>query len=302
MKAIAKRAVLWLVLWCLIGTSVSAQQPTLPLKVSENGRYFVDQTDKPVFWLGTTQGELFHGFKLDDAKTFLAESSKKGFMVVQVKLMGGGDGTVPNAYGQKIWINDDPLMPNEAYFKNVDAVVQAARDNNMTVLITLYHQLCRKYITLDNARSWAKSVAQRYKDAPNVIWSMTPEAKQSTVAVVRELAAGLHEGDGGQRGAAGAPPRGKQRLVGNQQPPLLAGQEGLLENLHLDGAGRIQGLSPNRQHVPLGVVGVVSVGIVTARKIAVVGLPTNPQGSDQKTVLGGSFVRAFRHQNRLGRM
>ena len=182
----------------LVGASAPAQQTAWPLKVSPNGRYFVDHNGTPVFWLGTTQGELFHGFKLEDAKTFLAESSKTGFVVVQVKLMGGGDGTVPNAYGEKIWINDDSLMPNEAYFRNVDAVVEAARDNNMTILITLYHQLCRKYITLDKARSWAKRVAQRYKDAPNIIWSMTPEAKQSSVPILRELAAGLHEGDGGR--------------------------------------------------------------------------------------------------------
>ena len=40
-------------------------------------------------------------------------------------LMGVGDGTVPNVYGQRGWIDNNPLTPNEAYFKNVDAVVRA---------------------------------------------------------------------------------------------------------------------------------------------------------------------------------
>ncbi|OEU60510.1 MAG: hypothetical protein BBJ57_01665, partial [Desulfobacterales bacterium PC51MH44] len=107
-----------------------------------------------------------------------------------------GDGTQPNVYGQKPWINNDPLTPNEAYFKNVDSVIQTARDNDLVFSVTLYHQRYRKYITLKNARAWAKWLALRYKDVPNIVWSMTPEAKQEFVPILRELAAGLHEGDG----------------------------------------------------------------------------------------------------------
>jgi hypothetical protein len=61
----------------------------------------------------------------------------------------------------------------------------------------LYHQTCRKHITLDNARAWAKWLGQRYEETPNIVWSMTPEAKPEFVPILRELAAGLREGDGG---------------------------------------------------------------------------------------------------------
>jgi hypothetical protein len=37
----------------------AADEPVYPVKVSENGRYFVDQKGQPVFWLGTTQWQLF---------------------------------------------------------------------------------------------------------------------------------------------------------------------------------------------------------------------------------------------------
>ena len=198
MKPIMKKAVLWLALLFTIGSMASAQQTALPIKVSENGRYFVDQNGNPVFWLGTTQWELFHGFSQEDARTILEESRKNGFTFVQVKLMGGGDGTKPNVYGQKAWIDNDPLMPNEAYFRNVDAVIQMARDNNLVILPSIYHQSYRKYITLDKARRWAKWLAQRYKDAPNIVWTTTPEARQEFVPIIRELAAGLGEGDGGR--------------------------------------------------------------------------------------------------------
>jgi hypothetical protein len=61
----------------------------------------------------------------------------------------------------------------------------------------LNHQLYRNYITVNNARVWAKWVAERYKNVPAIVWLMVPEAKQEFVPVLRELAAGLHEGDGG---------------------------------------------------------------------------------------------------------
>ena len=113
-------------------------------------------------------------------------------------LLGVSDGTKPNVYGEKPWINDNPLTPNEAYFKNVDAVVKAARAENLTILMTMYHQSWRKFITAENARAWAKWVSARYKDAPNIVWTMTPQANEEFIPVIRELVAGLREGDGGR--------------------------------------------------------------------------------------------------------
>ena len=169
-----------------------------PVKVSENGRYFTDQKGTPLFWLGTTQWELFRRYPREDARTILESARDKGFAFVQVMLMGVGDGTKPNVYGEKPWINDDPLTPNEAYFQNVDAVTRIADENNVVISMTLYHQRYRHHITIENARAWAKWLAQRYGSVPTLVWSMTPEAKQEFVPVLRELAAGLREGDGGQ--------------------------------------------------------------------------------------------------------
>jgi hypothetical protein len=60
-----------------------------------------------------------------------------------------------------------------------------------------YHQTCRKRITVANARPWAKWLARRYKEVPNIVWTLIPEAKPEFVPILRELAAGLREGDGG---------------------------------------------------------------------------------------------------------
>jgi hypothetical protein len=178
-------------------TAVAAQRPAWPVKVSDNGRYFVDQKGQPVFWMGTTQWQLFREYTVEDARTILEKTADKGFVFAQVMLAGVGDGTKPNVYAQKPWLDDNPLTPNEAYFKNVDAVLKIAGENNVNISMTLYHQRYRQHITADNGRAWAKWLAQRYKDVPNIVWSMTPEAKPEFVPVLRELAAGLHEGDGG---------------------------------------------------------------------------------------------------------
>ncbi|MFZ2146623.1 MAG: DUF4038 domain-containing protein [Sedimentisphaerales bacterium] len=197
MKIMIKKVILWVQLLLIVTVSAVAEEPVFPIKVSENRRYFVDQNNNPVFWLGTTQWQIFREYNLDEVRTTLEKVKGNGFVFVQAMLMGVGDGTQPNVYGEKPWFNNDPLTPNEAYFKNVDSVIRIAQDNNLVFSVTLYHQRYRKYITLENARAWAKWLAQRYKDVPNIVWSMTPEAKQEFVPILRELAAGLHEGDGG---------------------------------------------------------------------------------------------------------
>jgi hypothetical protein len=189
---------LLLLLMLISAAGLPAEEAAYPVKVSENGRYLVDQNGKPVFWLGTTQWQIFREYTLEEARTTLDRIKANGFVFIQAMLMGVGDGTKPNVYGEKPWINDDPLTPNEAYFKNVDAVMQAARERDLIFSVTLYHQRYRQHITVKNGRAWAKWLATRYKDSPNIVWSMTPEAKQEFVPVLRELAAGLHEGDGGR--------------------------------------------------------------------------------------------------------
>jgi hypothetical protein len=181
-----------------VGSVASAGEPVFPVKVSENSRYIVDANGRPVFWLGTTQWEIFRGYTLEEANLILQRSGANGFVFVQAMLMGVGDGTKPNVHGQKPWINDDPLTPNEEYFKNVDAVLRLAGESHVAISMTLYHQRYRKAITLEKARAWAKWLARRYKDVPQIVWSMTPEARAEFVPILRELAAGLREGDGGR--------------------------------------------------------------------------------------------------------
>jgi hypothetical protein len=171
-----------------------------PIRVSQDGRYFVDQDGAPLFWLGDTQWELFLTFNEQDAASICENRKQKGFSVLQIMILGVGGGTKPNAHGEKPLVNDDPLTPNERYFARVDAVVAMADRKNLVCAIGIYHKTndYGRLITTANARRWAKWVGERYRRFPNVIWSMYPEAKQSYTPIVRELAAGLRDGDGGR--------------------------------------------------------------------------------------------------------
>jgi hypothetical protein len=167
------------------------------VRVGPNGRCFVDGQGAPFFWLGDTQWELFRTRPPEDAEAILQRRKEQGFTAVQVMITGVGDGSRPNAAGETPWVGHDPARPNEAYFRNVDRVVEAARRLGIVLVPGVYHQVQRAVITAANARQYARWVARRYADAPNVVWSMYPEAKPEFVPVAREVAAGLQEGDGG---------------------------------------------------------------------------------------------------------
>jgi hypothetical protein len=176
-----------------------------PIQVSPNGRHFVDRNGTPVFWLGDTLWELFRLFPEDQALQLLKDRQAQGFNVILIMLTGvdftrleGWAGRpFTNLAGAAPWIEGDPLRPNEAYFRDVDRMIRLGEQTGQTFVVGVYHQWHKEVITLEKARPWARWVAQRYRDVPNLIWSMYPRATDEFVPVCRELAAGLQEGDGG---------------------------------------------------------------------------------------------------------
>jgi hypothetical protein len=167
-----------------------------PIRVSENGRYFADERGKPFYFLADTQWELFRRYSLVEAKLILENRKAKGFTVVMVMLTGVGPGTEPNLAGERPWINDDPLTPNPAYFDHVDAVLKLARENDLQLLIGIYHQTYGARMTLSNARQWATWVTSRYRDIPNILWTLYPKANESSRPLIARLAEGIQGGDG----------------------------------------------------------------------------------------------------------
>jgi hypothetical protein len=167
------------------------------ITVSGNGRYFVDDAGAPFFWLGDTQWELFRCFTTEDARAVLEKRKQQGFNAFQIMITGVGEGKAPNLAGETPWVDDDPATPNEAYFEQVDRAVDAAGELGLLVVPGVFHQVQREIITTANARAYARWVAERYAGAPHVIWATYPAAELDYLPVLREIAVGLREGDGG---------------------------------------------------------------------------------------------------------
>ncbi|PYJ60600.1 MAG: hypothetical protein DME24_08900 [Verrucomicrobia bacterium] len=167
-----------------------------PIRVSENGRYFVDERGKPFYFLADTQWELFRRYSLEDAKFILGNRKAKGFTVVMVMLTGVGPGTEPNLAGERPWLNQDPASPNPAYFTHVDAVLKVAQEHDLQLLIGIYHQTYGSRMTLTNARPWAAWVTSRYRDTPNILWTLYPKANESSRPLIARLVEGIQDGDG----------------------------------------------------------------------------------------------------------
>jgi hypothetical protein len=184
----------------LVASCAAAYRFDGPAAVGQDGRSFADAGGDPVFWQGDTQWELFTAYQEGEARAILDDRRAKGFNVVQVMLLGVKGVRRSNVHGDLPFVSDDPLTPNENYFKPIDAIVRLAQERQLTLAIGLFHKSpdWSKLITEARARSWAAWVGRRYASAPNIIWSMYPEAKDSYLPIVRELAAGVAEGDGGR--------------------------------------------------------------------------------------------------------
>ena len=97
------------------------------LRVSADKHYLLKQDGKPFFWLGDTAWELFHRLSREEEKRYLQNRAAKGFTVIQAVVLAELDGlNTPNFYGDKPLINNDPIKPNEAYFKHVDYILNEA--------------------------------------------------------------------------------------------------------------------------------------------------------------------------------
>jgi hypothetical protein len=182
----------------LIAWSLTLHAASGPIRVSANGRHFVDEQAKPFYFLADTQWELFRRYSLDDAKLILENRKAKGFTVVMVMLTGVGPGTGPNLAGERPWINNDPASPNPAYFKHVDAVIKLARENDLQLLIGIYHQTYGTNMSVAKARPWAAWVTSRYRDIPNIIWTLYPKANEASRPLIAQLVEGIREGDRGK--------------------------------------------------------------------------------------------------------
>src|SRR5215475_2135368 len=104
----------------------------MKLKVSTNGRYFVDQNGKPFFYLGDTCWLLFQRPNREELDEYLKDRAAKGFTVIQAYVLRGLGKQHPDGNSSLLdatpLIDRDPTRLNEAFFTNVDYVINRANE------------------------------------------------------------------------------------------------------------------------------------------------------------------------------
>ncbi len=194
-----------LILTALMAGEANAQTAgTGSIAVSDNGHYFLDKNGKPFFWQGDTEWELFRYLTAKDANALLAERKKQGFNVIQVIVNGvfpewGAMAGMKPWKGMKAWRDDNPLTPDEDYFSKVDSIVAYADKINIILVIGVYHarDCDAGRINALNAKQWAVWLANRYRNAGNVVFGMYPHAEPASETIIRGTVAGILEAGGG---------------------------------------------------------------------------------------------------------
>jgi hypothetical protein len=190
-------------------TATAAFAAPLPrLRVSDNHRFLVTADGAPFFWLGDTAWELFHRLNREEAERYLKNRAERRFTVVQAVVLAELDGLhVPNPYGERPLVDDDPSRPNEAYFKHVDWIVARANALGLYVgmLPTWGDKWNKKWgvgpeiFTPANAEAYGAWLGSRYKDA-GIVWILggdRPVENETHREIIRAMARGLRRGDGG---------------------------------------------------------------------------------------------------------
>jgi hypothetical protein len=198
-----------LVFGVLLMTSTEAVAQS-PLKVSDNRRFIVRTDGKPFFWLGDTAWELFHRLNREETEQYFKKRQAQGFTVIQAVALAGLDGlNVPNAYGEKPLINNDPTTPNEKYFAHVDWVIQKAAEYELMIaLLPTWGDKVDKLsfskgpvvFNRDNARKYGEWIGKRYATSKNIIWIIGGDrnpTQEEHVAIWRAMAKGVETGVGG---------------------------------------------------------------------------------------------------------
>jgi hypothetical protein len=189
----------------LAGIAFAGALASAPI-LTPKEHYFL-RDGQPFFWLGDTAWTLSDLYTPADAEEYLDHRARQGFTVINVTMIFADSPSAnpvsADANGNLPFLNWNPATPNEAYFKNIDRVLAAARSKNLILALMPSggggFVKKHKVFTEANAREYGRWLGRRYRDTPNLIWVNGFGSRSSEQPeVTRGLAAGLQEGDKGQ--------------------------------------------------------------------------------------------------------
>jgi len=200
----------------ILGTSLicSAQAPVFPLKKSTNGRYLVDQNNKPFPILGRTAW-FVTSLPVNDYKTFISNTVSHGYNSIEfhvinhdprgnhppfngngdkpfLKRLDGSDWTGSLVYTDTTAQAPDLTTPNEAYWKYVDTFLAYCESKGIMVfMFPAYvgyansNQGWMPELVANGAvrsQAYGKWIASRYKHQKNIVWMLLGDMGNFTSA------------------------------------------------------------------------------------------------------------------------
>ncbi len=105
----------WLALLCLAAVARAEVAPVEPLRVADNGRFFVGSDGRPVFLLADTAWALILRLRREEVAPYLEHRRAQGFNAVALVLYRGGNRSfgadTANAYGREPFVDHDAARP-----------------------------------------------------------------------------------------------------------------------------------------------------------------------------------------------
>ena len=184
---------------------LSLKPSPLVLSVSANGRYFVDETGHPFFWLGDTAWSMPLNLTRDEVVEYLDARAKQGFTVVQtVAIFNQAGGPGPNRYGDSPYSGElsdlsvtpgaDPTADEQYdYWDHLDFIITeaAARGIRIALVPIWGHDQAGTLLNRENAADYGRFLGARYADQ-QIIWMMGGDVSAYGLEDLwRELARGI---------------------------------------------------------------------------------------------------------------
>ena len=176
---------------------------------------------RPFFWLGDT-GWLLMRLGPEDVRCYLDDRAAKRFNVIQMMAIRTDHietsptykTPIANYAGEHPFSRLDPVTLNEAYWRHLDFIIDAAAERNLTVaLATMWGRDADRLFPdpLKNNERYGELLGRRYRDRDNVIWLVTGEYEKirddwrqdshisdAQRAILRAIAQGLEAGHTGR--------------------------------------------------------------------------------------------------------
>jgi hypothetical protein len=178
------------------------------LHISDSGRYFVNPDNQPFFLVGDAPQALPMKLTDDQASTYFQMRAAQGYNIVWMDANWQfGSSIGPNdAYGNPPFDAYLPATnifdvstPGEAYWQNIDTLINMASQYGIEVLLNVYDNYSPWFTTgtspnpPDKLTAYGQFLGKRYADFDNIVWMIANDYSEnaggdaSMTAVIRGI-------------------------------------------------------------------------------------------------------------------